>query len=69
MTISRYEFPDSLMLASCEYNDTEKELSVEFENGRLYTYENVPEQTYNDLINAKSAGKYFNLIKGGLVIK
>ena len=64
--INRYEFPDSAMLASCEYDTKEKELSVTFKNGRTYVYVDVPEDTYNQLIGAKSAGGYFNSIKRDL---
>lgn len=61
-----YDFPDSAMLASCEYNSTDDELTVTFKNGRSYTYVDVEKQTYDDLINAPSAGRQFNAIKAGL---
>lgn len=61
--IYRYEFPDSAMLISCEYNEAEKELTVTFKNGRDYVYVDVEKSTYDDLINAPSAGKHFNMIK------
>lgn len=62
----RYEFPDSAMLASCEWNSTDNELEVTFKNGRSYTYVDVEKQTYDDLISAPSAGREFNRIKARL---
>jgi len=63
MTIYTYPFPDSAMLTSCSYDDMECELSVIFKTGRTYTYVDVPKSTYDDLINAPSAGRHFNSIK------
>jgi len=64
--INRYEFPDSAMLASCEYNSVDKELTVTFKNGRDYIYVDVEKQIYDDLVDAPSAGRYFNSIKSQL---
>lgn len=61
-----YDFPDSAMLASCEWNSTDNELEVTFKNGRSYTYVDVEKDTYDALVNAASAGRYFNQIKAGL---
>lgn len=33
-------------------------LEVEFNNGRIYQYYNVPENLYNGLMNASSHGSY-----------
>ncbi len=67
--IERYQFTNSSMLASCEYDTVAKELTVTFSNGKDYVYVDVDKQTYEDLINAPSAGKHFNSIKSGLVQK
>ena len=67
--IERYQFTNSSMLASCEYNTTERELTVTFSNGKDYVYVDVDKQIYDDLIDAPSAGKHFNSIKAGLVQK
>ncbi len=64
-----HKFEKSSMLFSCSYDDTNQELTVTFTNGRVYTYEEVPYNTYMDLIGAKSAGAHFNMIKKGLKIK
>lgn len=34
-------------------------LTVRFTNGRTYTFDDVPEQTFNDLRDAPSVGTYF----------
>lgn len=64
-----YDFPDSAMLKSCEWNSTDSKLEITFKNGRSYTYVDVSKDTYDALINAPSAGRYFNSIKASLVQK
>lgn len=64
-----YDFPNSAMLASCEYDSKDSELTVTFKNGKSYTYKDVNKSMYDDLINAPSAGRQFNLIKTSLVQK
>ena len=34
-------------------------MEIEFTNGRVYQYFDVPERVYGDLINSSSAGQYF----------
>lgn len=65
----KHAFENSTMLASCEYNNETKELTVTFANGKDYVYKDVDKSIYNALIGAASAGKYFNSVKGGLRIK
>lgn len=67
--IYRYEFPNSAMLANCEYNSVDCELTVTFQNGKSYVYIDVDKRIYDELINANSAGKYFNLCKKQLKVK
>lgn len=64
-----HQFENSSMLSSCEYNDETEELTVTFTNGKSYTYIDVPRRTYDELISANSAGKYFNLAKQSLKMK
>lgn len=59
-------FAESSMLNACAYDDETNELTVQFTNGKLYVYEEVPIETYRELISAESAGRYFNSIKKGL---
>lgn len=35
-------------------------LIIKFNNGSVYSYEDVPLKIYKDLINAESHGKFFN---------
>jgi len=67
--IERYQFTNSSLLASCEYDTVAKELTVTFSNGKDYVYVDVDKSVYDDLIDAPSAGKHFNSIKAGLVQK
>lgn len=39
---------------------SEGTLEIEFLNGGIYQYSNVPEIVYTALINADSHGRYFN---------
>ena len=66
---SKFYFMQSSMLNSAEYNEESKELIVTFSNGKDYVYEDVDKGTFDYLIDATSAGKYFNSIKGNLKIK
>ena len=67
--IHNHDFTNSSMLSSCSYDDETHELTVTFTNGRSYAYEEVSINTYMDLKNAPSAGKYFNAVKGTLKVK
>lgn len=67
--IKNFQFENSSMLSSCSYNDETEELTVTFQNGNDYTYEDVDRRIYDELTNAQSAGKYFNLIKKDLKVK
>jgi KTSC domain len=67
--IHSHTFENSLMLRDCSYDDDTSELSVTFNNGRTYTYEDVAKYIYDGLISAESPGKYFNSIKKDLSVK
>lgn len=57
------------MLASASYDTETKEMTLEFNNGKQYTYEDVDVNIYNGLISAKSAGGYFASVKKELKLK
>lgn len=67
--IHNFKFENSSMLYSCSYDDENKELTVTFRNSKSYTYIDVDKSIYDGLIDAASAGKYFNAIKQSLVLK
>lgn len=52
--------PDSSTVRRVKYDEVSKSMRVEFHNGREYEYEDVPFDTYKDLIHAESVGKFFN---------
>ena len=43
-----------------EYDTQSKELVVEFNNGLIYSYEDVPHQLYTQFRMSESQGKFFN---------
>lgn len=48
----------SSMISEMEYDSDKKLLTLNF-NGSKYEYKDVSEETYKELINAESIGKYF----------
>lgn len=57
------KFLDSSLISSISYDKFQ--LLINFKNGTSYIYYNVPYNVYEDLANAKSAGKFYNQkIKG-----
>lgn len=47
-------------LISVGYDPNSKTLEVEFREGRLYRYDQVPQRAYDDLMNAQSKGSHFH---------
>jgi hypothetical protein len=50
----------SSLLRSVGYDPDQQLLEVELQDGKIYRYTDVPEQTYQGLMNADSLGRYFN---------
>jgi len=51
---------ESSNLASVGYDPESNILEIEFKNGSIYHYFEVPESRYNALMNASSKGSYLN---------
>lgn len=51
---------DSSNVSRVAYHEDTETLAVQFHNGGLYTYSDVSEHTYQNLIGADSVGKYLN---------
>ena len=51
---------ESSNIKKTEYDTESKLLVVEFNNGMIYTYEQVPHQIYTRFRLSESQGKYFN---------
>ena len=47
-------------IASVGYEAETMTLEIEFNNGRVYQYQGVPQEVYEALIQAGSKGSYFN---------
>jgi hypothetical protein len=58
-------YPDMVPINSSNlemvgYLEDHQQLFVQFLGGGLYVYERVPRSTYDELMNAPSAGRYLN---------
>lgn len=62
---------ESSNLASVGYDAENEILEVEFKHGGVYQYFDVPENVYEELMNASSHGQYFdrNVKKAGYEFK
>jgi hypothetical protein len=47
-------------ILSIGYASEEKVLEIEFRNGSIFQYLNVPNNIYSGLMNARSCGRYFD---------
>ncbi len=58
---------ESSNIAAVGYNEEDKELHIEFNSGKTYAYQDVPEDIAKGLVEAESVGKYFhaNIRNGG----
>lgn len=64
LTIKRTPI-ESSNVKSVGYDQDTKTLAIEFVDGTIYHYEDVKQDTYNDLLGAKSVGKFVHAnIKG-----
>lgn len=61
---------DSSNLASVGFYNDRNVLEIEFRNGRVYQYSDVPEHIFQEILKAESKGQYFNqLIRDRFVYK
>lgn len=51
---------NSNVIESCAYNDTDKELILDFKSGGSHKYSDVPKEIFDGILAADSAGKYFH---------
>jgi hypothetical protein len=49
----------SSMMRSVGYDSGRVVLEIEFSSGKVYQYDNVPENVYRELLVAASKGRYF----------
>lgn len=50
----------SSTIAGANYNAETQVLTIEFKSGGRHAYSGVPEEDYDGLINASSAGSFFH---------
>ena len=49
---------ESSMICAVGYDTKEKQLKVHFNSGKRYIYEDVPEETYKNLLESESKGRF-----------
>lgn len=47
-------------LRRCAYDIETETLQIQFQSGKVYSYQGVPASVYNGLLEATSAGQFFN---------
>jgi len=52
---------ESSVIDAARYRSDAEELDIRFTNGHIYRYAEVPGAVVRQLIEAESAGEYFNL--------
>jgi hypothetical protein len=52
---------ESSNIRSVGYDASIERLEIEFANGNVYQYHNVPQQEYDEFMRANSQGRYFAL--------
>jgi hypothetical protein len=60
MVAETFVFRSSSNLADATYDPDEQTLTITFQSGDVYQYQNVPTETYRGLTHASSAGQYFH---------
>ena len=50
----------SSVIEEIDYNVDAKELIIEFKNGSVYVYSDVPNSVFIELFSAQSRGKFFH---------
>jgi hypothetical protein len=56
---------DSSLIDRVSYDADTETLTITFDNGHVYDYQDVPQKVYDGLMKAESKGRYFNQhIKG-----
>ncbi len=50
----------SRILRSVGYDDSVKILEIEFQNGQIYRFSDVPPKVHGDLMHSDEIGKYFS---------
>jgi hypothetical protein len=54
---------DSSAIEAVRYDRNEQTLDVKLREGHSYRYRHVPEFVYRELLNAESAGAFWNAVK------
>ncbi len=63
--LSNIEESEDLILKEFKYDNEKKLLEVEFENGSIYQYENIPSEVYDKMVEEGILGKIGQSIWSG----
>jgi hypothetical protein len=58
--MSQWQQLESSNLKRCAYDIETETLQIQFQSGKVYSYQGVPASVYHGLLEAPSAGQYFN---------
>lgn len=61
MAVHTHYFSESSFIHSVGWSSKTLTLLVRFKSGTLWAYHRVPKDKYTEMINASSAGHYFNI--------
>lgn len=60
----------SSQISAVGYDPEKRKLEVQFKNGSVYEYDDVPEAIHAELVSAPSVGAYFNAyVKFGFIYR
>lgn len=59
MKMEARQYFNSTSIEYASYDKEEKILTIKFVNSKEYRYKDVPERVYNEMVDAPSAGKFF----------
>ena len=51
---------DSAVMNEVNYNDETNEMTIEFWNGSIFVYKEVPKELYEEFIDSTSIGQFFH---------
>lgn len=52
---------NSTNIAEVRYHPSAALMEISFQSGHIYHYSNIPKHVFQELIQARSAGRYYNM--------
>ena len=54
--------PESSHVTQIKYEPDTQDVFVQFENGQVYQYKDVPERVWSEFLDSPSKGRYVNVV-------